>query len=78
VVRRQQRLYAEVRPVQTEAVREKLFTMRMSAEEWERAEKLANHYGLTVAGLFRLLMKEKERAIATELAPRAAKKGTKR
>jgi hypothetical protein len=55
-------------------VREKLFTMRMSAEEWQRAEALAEHHGLTVAGLFRLLLKKEERAVAAEQAPRKAPK----
>lgn len=47
-------------------VREKLFTMRMSAEEWKRAEALASHYGLTVAALLRMLLKERERIMAAE------------
>lgn len=52
--------------MQTDVVREKLFTMRMSAEEWTRAETLAKHYGLSVAGLLRMLLKDKERSVASE------------
>ncbi len=47
-----------------EPVREKLFTMRMSAEEWARAEALAKHYGVTMAALFRMILLEKERTLA--------------
>jgi predicted DNA-binding protein len=37
--------------------REKLFNMRMSAEEWTRLEYLAKHYGLNAAGVLRMLVK---------------------
>jgi predicted DNA-binding protein len=55
-----------------EELREKLFTMRMSAEEWERAEKLAKRDGLTVAALVRmmLLARERELAASTKSKPR--------
>lgn len=39
--------------------REKLFNMRMSAEEWERLDSLAKHYGLNAAGVIRMLIKER-------------------
>jgi predicted DNA-binding protein len=37
--------------------REKLFNMRMSAEEWTRLDSLAKHYGLNAAGVIRMLVK---------------------
>jgi len=57
--------------MQTVDVREKLFTMRMSLDEWERASRLAEHKGLNVAGLLRMLLKDYERQVAGELAPPA-------
>ena len=73
-------LYAEARTVQIVPVRERLFTMRMSADEWKRAEAIAAHFGQNVASLFRMLLLEKERELATQSsksetqAPAAAKK----
>lgn len=49
--------------MQTDSMREKLFTIRMTEEERERAERLANHHGLNVAGLLRMLLKKEEREI---------------
>lgn len=66
--------------MQNAAMREKLFTMRMSAEEWARAETLAEHDGLTVAALVRMLLKDRERQLEREdAAPAkpAAKRGRK-
>jgi hypothetical protein len=59
-----------------ETVREKLFTMRMSAEEWTRAEVIAGHYGITVAALVRMLLKDRERDLADDgaRAPKPRKK----
>ena len=37
--------------------RERLFNMRMSAEESTRLEYLAEHYGLNAAGVLRMLVK---------------------
>ncbi len=59
------------------AVREKLFTMRMSAEEWARAEKLAEHNGITVAALVRMLLKNYERELAALEGPDASKSPSK-
>ena len=42
---------------QTDGIRDKLFTMRMSAEETERLEAVAEHYALSAAGLLRMLVK---------------------
>ncbi len=51
--------------MQTESMasREKLFTMRLSDEERERAERVAVHYGLNVAGVLRMLLKREDLAI---------------
>jgi len=51
--------------------------MRMSAEEWERAESISGHYGITVAALVRMLLKERERDLAVH-APAAPKPRKKR
>jgi hypothetical protein len=59
------------------ALREKLFTMRMSAEEWARAEKLAEHDGLTVAALVRMLLKDRERHLERS-EPSAKPKASRR
>lgn len=53
----------------TGTLRERLFTMRMSNEEWERADRLARHYGLNLAGVLRMLMMDRERELG--LAPAA-------
>ena len=37
--------------------REKLFNMRMSAEEWERLDALARRYNLKAASVIRMLVK---------------------
>ncbi|MGO9833453.1 MAG: hypothetical protein ACLP1X_04490 [Polyangiaceae bacterium] len=44
--------------------REKLFNMRMSAEEWARIEFLAKHYSLNAAGLIRMLVKREADFVA--------------
>ena len=59
-------------------LREKLFTMRMSAEEWSRADTLAKHYGLTVAALVRMLLKESERQLVSDKPVARASKPHKR
>lgn len=55
---------------QTAEMRERLFTMRMSEEEWQRADAIAKHFGLNLAGAVRMLLKEKARELGVE--PRAA------
>jgi hypothetical protein len=57
-----------------ESVREKLFTMRMSSEEWARVEALAEHYGLNAAGLIRMLLKEKARDVGVDVAAAPSKR----
>lgn len=39
------------------AMRERLFTMRMSSEESDRLEAVAKHYALNAAGVIRMLVK---------------------
>jgi hypothetical protein len=53
--------------------REKLFNMRMSAEEWERLEFLAEHYSLNAAGVIRMLTKREFDDIRAEAAERDVK-----
>jgi predicted DNA-binding protein len=55
--------------------REKLFNMRMSAEEWERLDALAKHYGLNAAGVIRMLVKaDADRLHKSEVQDVAARK----
>ena len=54
---------------QTVEVRERLFTMRMSEEEWQRADAVAKHFGLNLAGAIRMLLKEKARDLGVEPPP---------
>src|SRR3954462_9764322 len=42
------------------AARAKMFTIRMSPDETARAERVAKHYGITVAALIRMLIKRDE------------------
>jgi len=42
----------------TENMREKTFNMRLTPEEWARFEAVADHYGLPVASMIRMLVKE--------------------
>jgi hypothetical protein len=60
--------------------REKLFNMRMSAEEWARLEGLATHYGLNAAGVLRMLVKADADRLAAAKAeePRPRDKGRKK
>ena len=43
--------------VDTASMRERLFTMRMSDEEYSRMEEVSKHYGLNAAGVIRMLVK---------------------
>jgi hypothetical protein len=68
--------------MQTEPMREKMFTLRLSEEEMARLDFLSKHFGLNAAGLIRMLLKEKERDIGAAPAvtplkkkPAAKKKG---
>ena len=49
-------------------MRERLLTMRMSDEEHSRALLVANHYGLNIAGVVRMLLKREETSIAAVTA----------
>lgn len=48
------------------AQREKLFTMRMNDEEHARLNDLAQHYGITVAAVLRMLVKAKHDEVMRE------------
>jgi hypothetical protein len=63
---------------QTADVRDRLFTIRMNPEETARLEMLAAHYGLTAAGVVRMLLKREADSVtrATPPAP-PAKPATK-
>jgi antitoxin component of RelBE/YafQ-DinJ toxin-antitoxin module len=52
------------------AVREQMVTIRMNDEEAERAHALAEHFGINVSGVVRMLLKEKARSLGIE--PKAA------
>ena len=65
--------------VDTAAMRERLFTMRMSDEEHSRLDEVSKHYGLNAAGAIRMLVKREHDAL-TEARPTktATKKKPKR
>jgi hypothetical protein len=46
-------------------MRDKTLTLRLTAEEWERFEAVAEHYGLPVPFMLRMLVKKEETAIQT-------------
>lgn len=62
--------------VQTDAMRERMFTMRLSKEESERLDALAAHFGLNGAGVIRMMLKEKARELGVDppASPAAVKK----
>ena len=43
--------------MQNVAMRERMFTMRLSEEESRRLDRIADHYGLNGAGAIRMLLK---------------------
>ena len=43
--------------MQTDAMRERMFTMRLSELEGDRLDALAKHYGLNAVGVIRMLLK---------------------
>lgn len=63
-----------------DVARDKLFNMRMSADEWARLEALAEHFGLNAAGVLRMLTKEKcrELGLPTDAPAKKAGKAAKR
>ncbi len=46
-------------------MRDKTLNMRLTPEEWERFEAVAEHYGLPVPFMLRMLVKKEETAIQT-------------
>lgn len=57
--------------MQTEAMRERMFTMRLSREESARLDALADHFGLNGVGVIRMMLKEKARELGVEPPPAA-------
>lgn len=55
-------------------MREKQLLVRMNAEEWARAEAVAEHYGVSAANVVRMLFKEKARELGIDAAATTAKK----
>ena len=55
--------------------RERLFTVRMSDEERERAELVARHYGLNVAGVLRMLLKREADTIGAKATETSKTRG---
>lgn len=56
-----------------EVARDKLFNLRVSAEEWQRFEALAKHYGLGVAQTLRMIAKRDADSLGIGLpAPRSS------
>lgn len=43
-----------------------MFTMRLSKDESERLDRLAEHYGLNGVGVIRMLLKEKARELGVD------------
>ena len=60
-----------------ETMRERQLLVRLNAEEFARAEAVANHYGVSAANTVRLLFKEKSRELGLEVAQPAPKKPAK-
>ena len=46
--------------------RTEMVTIRLSAAEYQRATKVAEHYSLNVASLFRMLIAEQARTLGIE------------
>lgn len=53
-----------------QTMREKMFNMRLSAEEAERLDRVAKHYGLNVSGVVRMLVKREDDRLEEEAARR--------
>ena len=54
-------------------VQRRMFTIRFSEEELSRLEKVAKFYGLTQAGVLRMLLVREERQIEVAHPPAAPK-----
>lgn len=61
----------------TEEMRERMFTMRLSKEESDRLDALAEHYGLNGVGVIRMLLKREARSVGIEPTAEASAKRTK-
>jgi hypothetical protein len=63
-----------VNPAPVTVPRGRLLNMRVNDEEYERLARLAEHYGLNVSGVIRMLAKRE--AVALGLEPSQAAKPT--
>jgi len=52
----------------SDTLRERIFNLRISAEEQARLERVAAHYGLNAAGVIRFLLKREDDLIARHAA----------
>lgn len=46
-----------------QTTRTRTFNIRFSDDEWDRLARLTEHFGLTAAGVLRLLLMEKDREV---------------
>jgi antitoxin component of RelBE/YafQ-DinJ toxin-antitoxin module len=58
--------------------RGRLLNFRVNDEEWERLQRLADHYGLNVSGVIRMLAKRDAVALGLEAPTAPAPKTRKR
>ena len=63
--------------MQTAAMRERLYTIRMSEDETTRLDALSAHYGLTAAGVIRMLLKRDADTVLVDAKAPAKKPTTK-
>lgn len=72
-------MYKGSHPMHTDAMRDRMFTMRLSADEGARLDALAEHFGLNAVGTIRMLLKEKAREVGLEVpAPTPKTKAPKK
>jgi antitoxin component of RelBE/YafQ-DinJ toxin-antitoxin module len=60
----------------TQVPRGRLLNMRVNDEEWDRLNRLAQHYGVNVSAVIRMLAKRE--AVSLGLEPATAPAGPKR
>lgn len=52
--------------MQTESMRERQLNVRLSREEWDRFDKVAQYYGVNAPTLVRMLVVQKARELGLE------------
>ena len=57
--------------------RTEMVSIRLTEDEHQRATEVAEHFGLNVAALFRMLIREKAREVGLERTTIAKPKATK-